>query len=114
MALRDLGRARVRRYIEGGWGVLELAHRGIQCALDLVSCHGPSDWGKLHELARGNNELFIFDRLAEITPPDQLEEWDCHVLHEPEDHGQIKAFCRWVPAEYAAVLRSHFDHSDSD
>jgi hypothetical protein len=79
-----------------------------------VQCHGSRDWERLHNLAREYNEWFIFDRLAQITPPDQLEEWDCHVLHQPEDHGQIKAFCRWLSPEYAAVLRSHFDHSDSD
>ena len=79
-----------------------------------VHCHGPSDWQKLHQLAVQYSERFIFDRLAEITPPDQLDAWDTLVLHECEDHGQIGAFCRWLRPEYAGVLRSHFDHSDSD
>lgn len=79
-----------------------------------VSCHGPGDWRRLHQLALAHDESFIYERLAEIMPSDRLEEWDWVVLHESNDKGQIRAFCRWLPAEYADVLRSHFDHSDAD
>jgi hypothetical protein len=79
-----------------------------------VSCHGPDDWRRLHELALQNSDCFIYARLAEIMPSDRLEEWDWLVLHESEDHGQIRAFCRWLRPEYADVLRSHFDHSDAE
>jgi hypothetical protein len=79
-----------------------------------VHCHGPNDWQRLHQLALQYSERFIFDRLAEIAPPGELDAWDTLVLHECEDHGQIGAFCRWLPPEYAGVLRSHFGHSGSD
>jgi hypothetical protein len=47
-------------------------------------------------------------------PSDRLEEWDQLFLCQYEDHGQMRAFCQWLPPEYADVLRSHFDHSDQD
>jgi len=77
-------------------------------------CHGPNDWQKLHQLALQCDDWFVYDHLADIMPPDRLEEWDSLVLWESEDHGQMRAFSRWLPPEYAAVLRSHFDHSDSE
>jgi hypothetical protein len=79
-----------------------------------VSCHGADDWERLHQFALQHDDSFIYDRLAEIMPPDRLEEWDWLVLHQSEDKGRMRAFCRWLPAEYADVLRTHFDHSDAD
>jgi hypothetical protein len=79
-----------------------------------VYCHGPNDWQKLHELALQCGDWFVYDHLADIMPPDRLEEWDSLVLWQSEDHGQMRAFCRWLRPEYDVVLRSHFDHSDSD
>jgi hypothetical protein len=79
-----------------------------------VSCHGPDDWRQLHQLALQNSDCFIYARLADVMPVDRLDLWDSLVLYESEDNGQMRAFCRWLPAEYADVLRSHFDHSDAD
>ena len=79
-----------------------------------VFCHGPNDWRQLNQFALQYDDSFIYDRLAEIMPADRLEEWDSLVLHESEDNGQMRAFCRWLPTEYTDVLRSHFDHSDAD
>lgn len=79
-----------------------------------VHCHGPTDWNKLHELASQETESFIFDHLAEITPPDQLDAWDDLVLFTSEDHGQMRAFCRWLPVEHPHVLHDHFNHPDPD
>jgi len=93
----------------GGHTDTELAARRLW-----ISCHGPDDWRSLHQLALQNSDCFIYARLAEIMPSDRLEEWDWLVLQEPEDHGQMRAFCRWLLPENADVLRSHFDHSDAD
>jgi len=79
-----------------------------------VSCHGPNDWRTLHQLALQHDDSFVYDRLAEIMPSDRLEEWDWLVLNESNDKGQMRAFCRWLPSEYADVLRTHFNHSDAD
>ncbi|MCU1233136.1 MAG: hypothetical protein JWP63_1103 [Candidatus Solibacter sp.] len=79
-----------------------------------VHCQDSDNWERVHQLACEYSEFFIFDRMAEITPSDRLEEWDRHVLHETENHGQIAAFCRWLPVELAGVLRIHFDHSDEE
>lgn len=79
-----------------------------------VACHAPGDWRSLLQFALLHSDGFIYDRLAEIMPSDRLEEWDWLVLQEPHDHGQMRAFCRWLPPEYAEVLRSHFDHPDAD
>jgi hypothetical protein len=92
-----------------GWHETETAARRLW-----ASCHGPSDWMALHEFAQYCEDPFIYDRLAEIMPSDRLEEWDRHVLYEPNDHGQIQAFCRWLPDAFADVLRSHFDHPEMD
>jgi hypothetical protein len=79
-----------------------------------VYCHTQTDWPRLHELACQENDWFIFDHLADIAPPDQLEAWGSLVLHQAEDHGQIRAFCRWLPPTYCHVLQDHFAHPDSD
>jgi hypothetical protein len=76
--------------------------------------HGAKQWKNLHSYAFCNQEWRVFDRLAEIIPSDDLEAWDDLVLWHPTDHGEIRAFCRWVPPKHVEALRAHFNHSDRD
>jgi hypothetical protein len=76
--------------------------------------HGKEQWRQLHSYALCNQEARVFDRLAEIVPCDELDAWDDLVLNQPVNHGEIRAFCRWLSPAYVEALRAHFDHSDRD
>jgi len=79
-----------------------------------VHCHGQDDWQQLHNLAGSDADRVRFDRLADITPPDQLDVWSRLIQHQTEDYGQMRAFCRWLPPEFTHVLQSHFSHPETD
>jgi hypothetical protein len=76
--------------------------------------HGKSQWRELHSYSLFNQEPRVFERLAEIVPEDELDAWDDLVLDRAIDHGEMRAYCRWLAPKYADVLRSHFDHTDRD
>lgn len=79
--------------------------------------HGSSAWEQLY----WNSGMFrddwisgrVLDRPAEIVPPDKLETWGTLVTWDSDD-SRIRAFCPWLPAKYAEVLRDHFNHPDRD
>jgi hypothetical protein len=100
---------------ELGRGLLEGSNRSEYFAQSLwIWLHGKEHWEQLYSYALGNQEARVFDRLAEIVPPDRLDAWDGLVLNQPTDHGEIRAFCRWLAPTYVEALRTHFDHSDRD
>ena len=76
--------------------------------------HGTEQWTQLNSYALGTQEERVFDRLAEIVPRDELVSWDDHVLDQPNDHGEMRAYCRWLAPQYAEVLGAHFNHPDRD
>ena len=76
--------------------------------------HSRANWRNLHEYALCNPDERVFERLVEITPEDDLEPWDDLLFGRSEDHGEMRAFCRWVQPRFAEALREHFFHSDSD
>jgi hypothetical protein len=76
--------------------------------------HGVNHWRNLHAHALWNQEPWVFDRLAEIVPLEEIDAWDDLLLHQSGDHGEMRAFCKWVSPQYAEILRSHFHHSDRD
>lgn len=79
--------------------------------------HGEHDWQQLYF----NSGMFrddwisgeVLKRLAEIVPEDELETWGTLVRWD-SDEARIRAFCRWLPAKYAEVLREHFNHPERD
>ncbi|HET8827359.1 MAG TPA: hypothetical protein VFM77_19615 [Terriglobales bacterium] len=79
--------------------------------------HGEHDWQQLYF----NSGMFrddwisgeVLKRLAEIVPEDELETWGTLVSWD-SDEARIRAFCRWLPAKYAEVLREHFNHPERD
>ena len=77
--------------------------------------HGPNEWRQLYEYACGcNPDRRVFTQLSLIVPKDELDSWDHFVLDQPQDRGEMRAYCRWIDAEYVEVLRTHFDHPYSD
>lgn len=76
--------------------------------------HGIDHWRKLLAHAFCNQGPWVFDRLAEIVPSDEIDSWDDLMLHQSEDHGEMRAFCKWISPQYAEILRPHFHHSDRD
>lgn len=76
--------------------------------------HGPDQWKQLGQYAYSHRERLVFDHLSTIVPKAELAEWDSHVLYRSVDNGEIRAYCHWMPAEYAETLRVHFDHPDGD
>jgi len=76
--------------------------------------HNFANWKNLHAYALCNPDGPVFDRLAEVTPQDELEAWDDLLIGQTVDNGQMRAFCRWVPPCYAEALRENFNHSDGD
>jgi hypothetical protein len=76
--------------------------------------HSGANWKNLHTYALCNSEEPVFDRLAEITPQDDLEAWDDLLIGQTVDNGEMRAFCRWVSPQYAEALREYFHHSDRD
>jgi len=79
--------------------------------------HGRSDWEQLYSVSGMFRDDWIagrvLDRLAEIAPEDALETWGTLVTWDT-DEARIRAFCRWLPAKYAEVLREHFNHPERD
>lgn len=76
--------------------------------------HGAEQWKQLHRYALGAQEGRVFDRLSEIVPPGELDAWDDLVLDQPVDHGEMRAYCRWLAPQYGEALRTHFHHTDRD
>lgn len=76
--------------------------------------HSNATWRSLYSYALLSPEEHVFDRLAEITPQDQMEAWDDLLINQPADNGEMRAFCKWLPPIYAETLREYFQHSDSD
>jgi hypothetical protein len=76
--------------------------------------HGESNWRRLLDYALMTQDCRVFERLAKIVPPDELEAWDDVVLNQATDHGEMRAYCRWLAPQYAELLRTHFDHPDRD
>jgi hypothetical protein len=76
--------------------------------------HDHTNRKNLHAYALCNPEERAFDRLAEITPQDDLEAWDDLLIGQSVDNGQMRAFCRWVSPRHAEALRENFHHSDRD
>jgi hypothetical protein len=79
--------------------------------------HGKDDWEELYSTSGMFRDDWIsgrvLGRLAEIVPDNELETWGTLATWD-SDHARIRAFCRWLPAKYAEVLRKHFDHPDRD
>jgi hypothetical protein len=79
--------------------------------------HGKDDWRQLY----WNSGMFrddwissrVLERLAEIVVPDELETWGTLATWDSDD-SRIRAFCRWLPAKYAEVLRDQFNHPDHE
>jgi len=85
------------------------------CAQSLwIWRHGKEQWKQLHSYSLFAQEERVFDRLAEIMPVDGLDAWDDIVLNQPTNHGEVRAFCRWLSSKYVGALGTHFDHSDGD
>jgi len=76
--------------------------------------HSAANWKNLHAYALCNPEERVFDRLAEITPQDDLEPWDDLLIGQTVDNGQMRAFCQWISPRYAEALRESFHHSNCD
>ena len=79
-----------------------------------VHSHGIKEWRSLHNYAFSTPDSMVFDRLAEIVPENHLDAWDDLLLNQPVNHGEIRAFCRWLPRKLVEVLRGHFCHPDPD
>jgi len=76
--------------------------------------HGRDNWRNLLPYTAHCQEKAIFDRLAEIVPPDQLGAWDGLINPFVLNHGEIRGFCKWISPQYVEALRTHFQHSDYD
>jgi hypothetical protein len=76
--------------------------------------NGEAQWRQLHSYSLFHQETRVFDRLAEIAPTDEVDAWDDLVLDQAVDHGEIRAYCKWLAPKYAELLRIHFDHPDRD
>jgi hypothetical protein len=76
--------------------------------------HGRDNWKNLLNYTSYCDEPKVFDRLAEIVPPDELAAWDGILGYRAENHGEITAFCKWISPQHVEALRLHFQHNDSD
>jgi hypothetical protein len=76
--------------------------------------HSDATWMDLHSYALWNHDEHVFDRLAEITPKDEMEAWDDLLINQPADNGEMRSFCKWIAPRYAEALRDHFQHNDRD
>jgi hypothetical protein len=96
---------------EAGRDFLKAPRRNEYLAHSLwIWRHGEDQWRQLHSYASGTQERRVFDRLAEIVPADELDIWDDLILDQPINHGEIRAYCKWLSPKYADALRTHFDH----
>jgi hypothetical protein len=75
--------------------------------------HGPDQWRQLFDAFLDPCNRAQFDRLAEIVPRDEIDAWDVFG-GQSYSRGEFEAFCRWLPAQYAEVLTTHFQHPDAD
>jgi hypothetical protein len=106
--------------------VAELGHELIATGANLKSNakslwiwrHGKDEWEKLYFqsgifVSDFYNSASILNRLAEIVPAERLDIWDGFVMND-SGFERIHAFCRWLPAKYAEVLRDQFNNPDRD
>lgn len=94
---RTLSRPVFAQLSDLGQELLNSSRRNEYFAQSLwIWLHGKEQWKQLHSYAFFSQEERVFDRLAEIVPCDELDALDDLVLSQPTDHGEIRAFCRWL------------------